>query len=181
MNAVDNSAVELRGQQGDLFLYKLDVGANSVAFTPTTVSSSGAQGEQISAVEFAAAQPLGASVSNDDSTSRTLALSSSAVAQGEQIAAASSTVADVFVPATSDLLGSSDITVLPTDEAELWSREFGVEPQDDAEPAVDAAMQHVTSELSLVSDLENHASSDDGDDDQEAREAAVDSVLSSEI
>ncbi|WP_419189969.1 Ig-like domain-containing protein [Stieleria marina] len=167
LNATNTSDVQMRGQVGDLRLFKINVGADAVTFANSSAASAsaatgdGAQGELIES-------PL-------------LAIGDTSP-QGELIAAAATTLADVFVPAAA---ADSESIVLPLSEGDVWTKAdttAGVvttslaTPETNRTTVVDEAMTDVTQSLELLSSTgdqiasANHGGSSLSDD-------AIDSAL----
>ncbi len=182
-----SQAVELRGQEGDLLLYRVDVESGTVNFTAasTTNAAATAQGEQLSALDVAppavsAANAVeSSSVSN--ATSEALVIQDNQTSEGEPVLAASlsTTVADVFVPADSDFLSSGEVVVQGTEEGDLRVANLNAVAPQQGVGSVDIAMESVSSELSLLPagvDLIADASEVDSE-----QQEAIDSVFSGEI
>ncbi len=125
---VSDQRVQLRGEVGEMRLYKIDVEA--LVFTSPATSSrdfatSGAEGEASSAFVLGDMQ-----------------------AEGESPAAAAITRADLFVPVTNGSASRTDATVLSLPEGDLW---FGADGQADqtvvvadSQSAIDSAFESMT-------------------------------------
>ncbi len=162
INTANNANFQTRGQVDDLRLFKINVASDTVTFNNSASASAttgSAQGELIESPSL----PIG-----------------DGAAQGEQIAAAASTVADVFVPATS----SDETVVLATDEGDLWN----VQNNRVASPSptsiatsnrvdrVDEAMSSVSSRLELLSSAADEVAQGN-DVETTLRNDAVDQAL----
>ena len=97
----------MRGQVGDLRLFKIDVSPSKVTFTNSAASSSASAATNTTNNEAQGELIDGSLLAIGDLSP-----------QGELIAAAASTRADVFVPATQSIAES---VVLPTTQGDVWT------------------------------------------------------------
>ena len=172
----NNPAVQSRGSVNGIELYRINVEADSIGFSLSSVTA--AAQSALPAVAGELPVTAGVEVAEPESI-----LISNTTAEGEPVAAAASTRADLFVPAASDLIGRNDAVVLQTEAGEVFVGESTIQQSDAQAPAqsvVDEAFQDVSGQLQVLASGADAVAESTQESDV-LGENAVDSALTTEL